>query len=200
MAHNCTESVSNLEVKQISDPTVGLRDISEPTANGPIIERCSTLPFTSTSDANDPQIMGLQDRSQMYDGNLWLVKKYCYGTSKIIDRLCTTATTAEQYKEILKKKSDVWEISERLSQEEDRLKLKVWIWFHLLVRTMLGVSAVVLMHINTISQFYGGMCLIFMYTAEVSVWIKELNPNRRTGGAELARYARILAEYREKLD
>jgi hypothetical protein len=151
MAHNCTESVSNLEVKQISDPTVGLRDISEPTANGPIIERCSTLPFTSTSDANDPQIMGLQDRSQMYDGNLWLVKKYCL------------------YKEVLKKKSDVWEISERLSQEEDRLKLKVWIWFHLLVRTMLGVSAVVLMHINTISQFYGGMCLIFIYTAEVSV-------------------------------
>jgi hypothetical protein len=100
-------------------------------------------------------------KSLLYDNNPAIVKKYCYRDFRAIDTMWTSSVTYNEHEMMIKEKSRVWEIADRLSKIEKGLLLSRFIRWRLFMFTALAIIAGICLNIRRPEATIAGGLILY---------------------------------------
>jgi hypothetical protein len=157
------------------------------------VARAVTLPFTSSTDHEDPELMALEKSGRDFDANRSDVRKYFYRKLKDIDALSEKIEDENSFKTVLREKRATWDDTRRLVELEASHSHISHVACILIFSCIYAMVAATMLNMNNfIYSGAGGVMLLMQAVLGICSWLSSIYY------ADFREYERILEEIRQE--
>ena len=152
--------------------------------------------MASSSDLNDPQLVELEEKGQVYDQRLAMVRRYFHRECREVSKLQLQTDNERHMIVVLELKRRLLEATEELLKVEDQMEsVPKIIKYHVLLSASFSATAAVLFNAPVVyGQLFAAMYLYVQMFLQLCDWINLMMNGMKSG--ELKHYAHLLSEIR----
>jgi hypothetical protein len=200
------DTIDETKAKSEKNDTAAASNVFDLPLATPTVLRTATLPLASSGgDISNSKLLIGEHKARLYDEQAQLIERYCYRKSKEIDLSCARVKITndpDDYDTILRDKSIIWGLADRLSKVEKELGSGWAVSVLFCLKFIWATTAGILLGslTNDLLVFIGALMLYAKYFPAFVVWAARLLRDvfRLGRNNDLKRYARLLVELRDK--